>query len=173
MSLAFLSPRTGALIVLAGMGGVIATVLGFQHIGGYIPCALCLQQRIPYYVAIPVLVVALVATIALGRVSILKVGLVSAGIAMVIAAGLGAYHAGVEWDWWAGPTTCGTVSGGSMGDAGSLLDQLSSVRPPSCDAAAGRFLGLSFAGWNVVASLMLAALAFLALRREPTEVSER
>jgi disulfide bond formation protein DsbB len=31
---------------------------GFEHIGGYIPCALCLTQRIPYYVAAPLMLVA-------------------------------------------------------------------------------------------------------------------
>ncbi|WP_375198209.1 disulfide bond formation protein B, partial [Sphingobium sp.] len=35
-------------------------------------------------------------------------------------------------------------------------------RPPSCTEAAGRFLGLSFAGWNVIASLALALVAFRA-----------
>ena len=32
--------------------------------------------------------------------------------------------------------------------------------PPSCDKAALRVLGLSFAGWNAIASLILAVVAF-------------
>ena len=43
-----------ALLAFAGMIAVIATVLGFEHIGGYTPCKLCLGQREPYYMAIPV-----------------------------------------------------------------------------------------------------------------------
>ena len=35
-----------ALVVAPGMVAIIASVLAFQHIGGYIPCALCLEQRI-------------------------------------------------------------------------------------------------------------------------------
>ena len=38
-------------------------------------------------------------------------------------------------------------------------DPIDAIRPPSCDEAAGRFLGLSFAGWNAVASALFAAVA--------------
>ncbi|PQA71535.1 disulfide bond formation protein B, partial [Brucella oryzae] len=34
------------------------------------------------------------------------------------------------------------------------------TRPPACDSAPGHFLGLSFAGWNVVASLLFAAIGY-------------
>jgi disulfide bond formation protein DsbB len=60
-----------------------------------------------------------------------------------------------------GPTNCATGSTtGLSTDAGSLLNDLNAIRPPSCSEAAGRFLGLSFAGWNVIAAtgLMLLAL---------------
>src|SRR5690606_41379563 len=71
--------------------------------------------------------------------------------------GLACCHAGVEWGWWEGPADGGAVAPSS--GSGSLLDQLNAVVPPSCNEAAGRFLGLSFAGWNVVASAILAAIA--------------
>ena len=44
-------------------------------------------------------------------------------------------------------------------NAGDLLSDLNAKKPPSCDVAALRVLGLSFAGWNVVASVILAAIA--------------
>ena len=77
---------------------------------------------------------------------------------------LGVFHAGVEWGWWLGPSDCGVVAPAPSG--GSLLDSLDSVVPPSCDQAAGRFLGLSFAGWNAVASLVLAAIGYVAAFRK-------
>ena len=43
-----------------------------------------------------------------------------------------------------------------------VLDQLNTLIPPSCDEAAGRFLGLSFAGWNVLASAFWAAVGYRA-----------
>jgi disulfide bond formation protein DsbB len=50
------------------------------------------------------------------------------------------------------------ISSSSGGNG--ILDQIDKVVPPSCDKAAGRFLGLSFAGWNAVASAVLAGIAF-------------
>lgn len=161
------SLQVSSLLILGGMIAVIATVLGFEHIGGYIPCALCLQQRVPYYVAIPGLLLALVGATFMDRTTVLRIGLAFALVAMLIAAGLGAYHAGVEWAWWEGPTTCGAVAQSTFSNADSLLDQLATTRPPSCNEAAGRFLGLSFAGWNVVVSLVLAIAAAFALRKPP------
>ena len=43
-----------------------------------------------------------------------------------------------------------------------FLNQLQTARVVSCTEAAWRFLGLSLAGWNVLISLALAALAALA-----------
>ena len=49
----------GALFLAVAMAATVGTALGFEHIGGYIPCALCLMQRTPYYIGVPVALVAL------------------------------------------------------------------------------------------------------------------
>ena len=82
-------------------------------------------------------------------------------LAFLANAGLGAYHAGVEWKLWAGPSTCCTAQGLST-SAGGLLENIEKTRVVRCDEAAWRFLGLSFAGWNVLISLALAAGAVTA-----------
>lgn len=148
-----------ALAVLAGMVAVISTVLGFQHIGGYIPCKLCLAQRVPYYVGIPLAAAAVAAAYLRWPGMIFRGLIFAAGIALLYSMALGIYHAGVEWQFWAGPTDCGATAGNISSNVNDLLGDLSATRPPSCDVAAGRFLGLSFAGWNVIASLALACLA--------------
>ena len=66
---------------------------------------------------------------------------------MLYNAGLGAYHAGVEWGFWEGPASCAPSVG--VGSAADMLDQLQNAHAPSCTEATWRFLGLSFAGWNV------------------------
>ena len=43
-----------SLVLAVAMAAVVGTALGFQYIGGYIPCELCLMQRQPYYYAIPI-----------------------------------------------------------------------------------------------------------------------
>ena len=73
---------------------------------------------------------------------------------------LGVFHSGVEWAWWEGPGDCGAIEGGIASDTGSFLQQLEQTVAPSCNEAALRILGLSLAGWNAVASLILALIAF-------------
>jgi disulfide bond formation protein DsbB len=155
-----------ALAVLGGMVAVIAAVLGFQHIGGYIPCKLCLAQRVPYYFGMPIAAAAVAAAYLRWPGLIVRGLLALAGAALLYSMALGIYHAGVEWQFWPGPTDCGATAGNISSNVNDLLGDLSATRPPSCDVAAGRFLGLSFAGWNVIASFGLACIAFAgALRR--------
>ena len=151
--------QTFAAAVLAfGMAATVGTALGFEHIGGFIPCKLCLEQRIPYYVGAPLMLLALLSAWMRGPAWLTR-GLLAAGaLLMAFGAALGAYHSGVEWQWWAGPTDCSGAAPAVTTNAGDLFADLDQI-PPACDEAAGRFLGLSFAGWNVLASLALAAIA--------------
>jgi disulfide bond formation protein DsbB len=155
------SRQTFAAAFLAvAMAVVVGSALLFEHVGGYIPCKLCLEQRTPYYAGIPVMVLAALSS-RIGLPGIVTRGLIVVGaLLMTWGLGMGVYHSGVEWGWWAGPTDCGAVAGAPAG--GSLLDSLNTVIPPSCDEAALRILGLSLAGWNAVASLVLAAVAWRA-----------
>ncbi|MDX0429108.1 disulfide bond formation protein B [Sinorhizobium medicae] len=154
-----------ALLVTIGMAATVGIALGFEHFGGYIPCALCLLQRDPYYYGIP-LGVAAVLTSALKLPSwTTRTLLLIIGILMLIGAGLGVYHAGAEWHFWEGPSTCATTAQGVSSDVGDLLGDLDAKHAPSCTDAALRVFGLSFAGWNVVASLVLAAIALSGARR--------
>lgn len=153
-----------ALFLGIAMAIVVGTALGFEHIGGYIPCALCLEQRMPYYIGAPLMLVAAIVSKAGGPSWAVRGLLAIGGLLMLYGLVLGVYHSGVEWHWWEGPASCATSADAVTKDAGSLLGDLSSKKPPSCDAAALRVLGLSFAGWNVLASAALAAVAFRAAR---------
>ena len=159
LNLARAQPIASAAIAVAVIG--LAAILGayfFQYVLGLPPCPLCLEQRIAYYVSIP-----LAALILLGvsvgssrKVSILA--LVAIAGFMLWNAGLGVYHSGVEWHWWAGPQDCsGALT--DIGARGGLLEQLQNIRVVRCDEAAWRFLGLSLAGYNALISLALAAIA--------------
>ena len=148
-----------ALFLALAMAATVGSALGFQHIGGYIPCKLCYEQRTPYYVGAPLMLVAFLASAA-GLPGILTRGLLLAGAAlMAYGLYLGVYHSGVEWSWWAGPTDCGMVVAPPATGGNGVLDQIDAVMPPSCDKAALRILGLSLAGWNAIASLVLGAVA--------------
>lgn len=155
--------RLAASVTTLGMVFTVGSALAFEHIGGYLPCALCLLQRDPYYYAIPLGALTMFLAFSKKLVALQRILLVIIGIAMLIGAGIGVFHSGVEWGFWEGPASCGGAQALTT-NAGGLLDALNSTVPPSCNAAALRVLGLSFAGWNVIASLILAASAFIGAR---------
>lgn len=154
-------PTQSVLSLLVFVGGlsVIGSALAFEHIGGYIPCALCLQQRYAYYAAVPAALLVFVLKQVRAAAVFARLLLVAIAFGYLANAALGGYHAGAEWGFWPGPDSCATGGGTLASDTQSLLSSLSSERPPSCTEASLRVLGLSFAGWNVLASLMLAGLA--------------
>ena len=142
---------------------MLAIAHGFETFGGLAPCTLCLKQREVYWVA---------GTVALvGAVVVRLSGFArwrwafDAALALIFTVGLfyAVWHAGAEWKFWPGPTTCS--SGGAKVDLSSLAavaNGTARVKPPACDQAAWVFLGLSMAGWNALISLKLLVLSVLA-----------
>jgi disulfide bond formation protein DsbB len=150
------TPLRAALVVLVVAFVTIAGAWIFQF-AGYLPCELCLKQRWAYYVGVPF--AALVAGSAWrGPPGTARFGLLILALLFAASAVFGAYHAGVEWGFWPGPTDCT----GDLQKAGSMQDfmnQLKTTQVVRCDAVAIRILGLSLAGWNAVISLFMAAVA--------------
>ena len=152
--------RFAAIAVVLVGTATIAGAWIFEHMG-YLPCPLCLQQRIPYYVGIPLAVAALVAT-RMGRGAVLPRALIGlVGLLFLFGAGLAAYHAGVEWKFWPGPSDCAVGAGGPTA-AGGLLDSLNETVLVRCDEPALLVFGQSLAVWNVAISLALAAVSLRA-----------
>src|SRR5271163_4073703 len=154
------SQATRALMIATASLAILAAVWSFQALG-YEPCELCLNQRYAFYAAAPLAVLTAFAASRSAH------GLARAGFALLAAAFvanavLAAYHAGVEYHWWAGPTAC-TGGPGSL-DVNDLVKALDSVKVVRCDEVQLRIAGLSLAGWNVLASAVLAAYAALAAR---------
>ena len=153
---------TATLLVLVITAGTVIGAWGFQYLGGYEPCPLCYRQRVPYYFVVPVALALLWVCHKLSRERLARFGLIAVALVMLISAGLGAHHAGVEWGWWPGPDAC---AGGAGLSTGSVLPDLDNARVVSCTEVQWSMLGLSFAGWNAVISLVAAAIAFWGARR--------
>jgi disulfide bond formation protein DsbB len=159
---------TAALAITVVAAATLAGAWFFQLVLDIRPCPLCLEQRYAYYLAIP-----LGALVALAAAKDAPRGVLAAGLALLAAAALGnavlgTYHAGVEWKFWQGPTDC-TGPVGNLGSAGDLLARLDTVKVIRCDEVQWRFLGLSLAGYNVLISLLMAAIAawgIVMMRRE-------
>lgn len=142
--------RYGGLTLFLALAAII-TALGFEYLGGYAPCPLCLMQRYAYYAGIPLLFVAMALVEEKPRLSGLIFFVVALGF--LANAGLSVYHAGAEWKFWPGPETCATAQELPR-TAADLLRGLEQQRVIQCDEASWRFAGLSFAGWNVIISLV-------------------
>jgi disulfide bond formation protein DsbB len=142
------------LLGLATIAGAWTAQLAF----GLRPCALCLQQRWPYYIGLPIVALAIGAALYGAPSRWVRLIMAVSGLAWGISVYLGVNHAGVEWGWWPGPSDCGTTGGiGGISTIKDLQAQLQGIQIVSCTQAAWRFLGLSFAGWNAVVSIILTA----------------
>ena len=155
-AMATISLRGQILLVFGVALAVISTALASEIYGGLIPCALCLKQRVPYYLALPLLALAFWYA---PRGPLAARGLLATiGIVFLASAALGIYHAGIEYGSWAGPATCGGGAAiASSPDA--LFEALQNSSIVRCDAAAWSLFGISLAGYNAIASLALAAMA--------------
>lgn len=144
-------PRRQALVAAAGSAALLATAFVFQAVG-YRPCELCLLQRWPHAVA---------AAIGVGLLltGYRRVWSVLGLLAAVAATGFALYHAGVELQWWAGPSACtgglGNLTNASPAD---LLNRIHGAQVVRCDQPAWSLLGLSMAGWNALCSAGLSVL---------------
>jgi len=155
---------TSAAAFIAIVGAL--TICGFfffQYVLRYPPCPLCLDQRQAYYVAVPLAVLLTVGGSYGASRKVLMLGFAVVALVMLWNTGLSAFHAGVEWKLWAGPTDCsGPVN--SIGSTTNLLRSLQDIHIVRCDEAAWRFLGISLAGYDVLVSLVLAIAAGIGLR---------
>ena len=145
-----------ALAVAAAGAAALITVWAFQH-AGYAPCELCLKERVPFYWGVPLALFVTVLAIR-GRTSLLPAGYAGLAIVFLAGAALDIYHTGVEWQMWAGPSSC-TGDFAPPAAVNDFLDQLQKTQVVRCDAPALRIAGLSLAAWNVVLCLTLAAAA--------------
>lgn len=151
-----MTQRTLILLATFGSAALLFGAYGFQHIGGLLPCKMCLWQRWPHAAAVIIGALALLA----------RKNLAWFGAAAAATTGaVGIYHAGVEWGFWPGPSSCsggGLDMGGMTG--GDLLSTEGSVSMVMCDEVVWSLMGLSMAGWNAVISFALMALWIAAAR---------
>ncbi len=147
----FAAARLLALALPAGLlGGALISQYGF----GLPPCEMCHWQRWPHYAAL----VPALAAFAPGPVARQR-GLVAlAALLIAVSGAIGVFHAGVEYGWWDGLTTCAVPGATSMED----LLNAPLIR---CDVAPWTLGGVSLAGFNALFSLGGAAIVAMLLKR--------
>lgn len=158
--------RTAILISMAIQLTAAATILAalfFEHVVGLTPCPLCLVQRHPYYVLLALGPILAALTIRKAPAAGRRASFLSVILIMGLSAFLGSYHAGSEWGFWPGPTTCAAPTALPTNPA-DLLRQVQTSKPiADCTVAAWRFAGISLAGWNALISTCIMLLAICGL----------
>lgn len=158
---AFRKPEILVLMAFVISFVAISIALVLEHVGGYHPCELCYEGRISHYVGIPLLLLTLSWGASPYR------WMLPMTIFSIIIYGYGAlisvYHAGAEWKYWDGPTTCGSLILKSGLDATDLLLAIQNTRMVSCTEPAFRILGISLAGLNAIICVSVVVLLLLSL----------
>jgi disulfide bond formation protein DsbB len=154
-----LTPAQAAAVLLIASAALLVGALGFQYIGGLAPCVLCMWQRYAHGVTIALAGAALAAARRNpGRPQIAWALVAATGVALLAGAAIAAFHVGVEQHWWQGTAECGSSTGGA-GNIEELRARLLNQPIVRCDEIAWSLFGISMAGYNFIASLVLAKFA--------------
>ena len=129
--------------------GIPAALLGgaylSQYAFGLYPCEMCLWQRWPHWAAVALAALAFVLKPARLFVALAAGGILTSGL-------IGLFHAGVEYGWWQGITSCAVTSAAVPGQ--SALDAIMNAPLVRCDEPAWTLLGISLAGYNFLISML-------------------
>ncbi len=139
-------------VPLALLGGALLS----EYVGKLYPCEMCWWQRYPHGVAILLAAGAMLSPLGAPRTRVLTL---LAAAAIAVSGAIGVFHAGVEYGWWEGLTSC-TTSG-----ATSLAD-IMAVPLIRCDQVPWSLAGISLAGFNAIFSLGGALAVILLARRK-------
>jgi disulfide bond formation protein DsbB len=160
------NPARFPVVVLAASAAVLGGALISQYWGGLAPCDLCLLQRWPWAAAIAISLVAIVVD---SRLLLPWVALLLAAV-FAVGSALAFYHVGVEKHWFAGPSAC-TGAATAADTVEALKARILGQMPVRCDEPAWTLWGISLAGWNLLASLVMAGscLAVFSRLRRPRQ----
>ena len=140
--------------------GVPALLLAGAYVSEYgfglFPCELCWWQRYAHFAAVAL---ALVSTVAPPK----RLWIVLAGLGVLASGLLGGFHAGVEYGWWEGFTTCTS----NVQDSGAdPLEAIMNAPLIRCDVPQWEFAGISLAGFNAIISVIFAVAIFVLAGRD-------
>jgi disulfide bond formation protein DsbB len=160
----FIPPRSAAWLATLCAIAALCVAWIAQYGFGLAPCELCYWQRYGYWAAIAVGVIACF-TPWQSPGKFWALAALAASFAIVSA--IAGFHAGVEYGWWRGFTSCT----GDLGPALSAEDLLAAIENAPvvrCDQPAFVLFGLSMAGYNFFFALALAIFcAWAAIRTKP------
>ena len=119
-----------------------------EYILGHQPCNLCLYERIPYFLAI------LIVLINYKYNKLEKYIILSLAIIFLIATILSLYHLGIEQGFIQESLLCDLEKGANILDKDEILKQLQK-KNISCKDVTFKIFGLSLTSYNIIISILL------------------
>ena len=119
-----------------------------EYILGHQPCNLCVYERIPYFLAI------LIVLINYKYNKLEKYLILSLAIIFLIATILSLYHLGIEQGFIQESLLCDLEKGANIVDKDEILKQLQQ-KSISCKDVTFKIFGLSLTNFNIIISLLL------------------
>ena len=119
-----------------------------EYILGHQPCNLCLYERIPYFLAI------LIVLINYKYNKLEKYIILSLAIIFLIATILSLYHLGIEQGFIQESLLCDLKKGANILDKDEILKQLQQ-KNISCKDVTFKIFGLSLTNYNIIISMLL------------------
>jgi len=139
------------IIIFAVISLAIISALIIQYWLGHEPCKLCLYQRIPYFLAI-LLIIKIFFFKKYEKITLLILSLIFIG-----STALAFYHFGIEQGFFNESLAC-TAPDVSKTLSKEQLIELLNQNSVSCKDASFRILGLSLAAINTIFSLFLSVI---------------
>jgi len=139
------------IIIFAIISLAIISALIIQYWLGHEPCKLCLYQRIPYFLAI-LLIIKIFFFKKYEKITLLILSLIFIG-----STALAFYHFGIEQGFFNESLACTTPDLSKTLSKEQLLEQLKQNNI-SCKDVSFRILGMSLAAINTIFSLILSVM---------------
>ena len=139
------------IVILAIISLMIISALIIQYWLGHEPCKLCLYQRIPYFLAI-LLIIKMFFFKKYEKITLLILILI-----FVSSTALAFYHFGIEQGFFSESLACTAPDLSKTLSKEQLLEQLKQNNI-SCKDVSFRILGLSLAAINTIFSLVLSVI---------------
>ena len=128
-----------------------------EYFHGALPCDLCITQR---WFHSAIIGYSFIIILIINKTLISNKLLVLVGAILWLSSSLaGLYHFGIEMNFWTGPDGCSS----NIDFSKDTLTYLLNKSPIKCDEVMFEILGLSLAGWNALASLLIFLLAIILL----------
>tara|TARA_B100001179_G_scaffold220858_1_gene195763 strand:- start:1930 stop:2409 length:480 start_codon:yes stop_codon:yes gene_type:complete len=128
-----------------------------QYVFGLYPCEMCWWQRWPHFAAVALALLSFVAPPKRLWIALAAGGILTSGL-------IGLFHAGVEYGWWQGITSCAAIPQTNEGQ--SALDAIMESPLVRCDEPAWTLFGISLAGFNFLISSAASLFIFNHLHKD-------